>query len=233
MRPHPRGSSVGDPAASPGRRPERGRGIVYARSTTIRARPESIDDGIAYIRNEVIPMLSQIEGCTGFSLIVDRESGRCVATTSWETQEAMRASNERLTPTRERAAQMLGGEFEVEEWEVALMHRDHRTSESTCARSTWVEADPADADLGLDVLRRMVLPRLEGIDGFCSMSLLLNRETGRSVVTATWDSRAAMEASREPVNELRSSYADEARARVVDVCEFELVEAHLRVPELV
>src|SRR6202161_4640502 len=80
---------------------------MYARSTTIQAQPSSIDAGVAHVRDEVMPALTQIDGCVGLSLLVDRESGRCIATTAWENEAAMRARAEqprtRAAETRRRA----------------------------------------------------------------------------------------------------------------------------------
>ena len=45
---------------------------MHARSTTIRGRPELIDDGIAFCRDEVLPMCREMPGCVGLSLIADR-----------------------------------------------------------------------------------------------------------------------------------------------------------------
>ena len=83
--------------------------IVYARSTTIQAQPLSIDIGIAHVRDVVMPALQEMNGYVGLSLLVDRQSGRCIATSAWETMEAMRASAERVAPVRDRAALMFDG----------------------------------------------------------------------------------------------------------------------------
>lgn len=58
---------------------------MYARSTTIEAQPLSVDIGIAHVRDVVMPALQEIDGCVGVSLLVDRQSGRCIATSAWET----------------------------------------------------------------------------------------------------------------------------------------------------
>jgi len=77
------------------------------------------------------------------------------------------------------------------------------------------------------------LPQIEGLDGFCSASFMLNRTTGRAVSSACFESAAAMEASREQANRIRSAGTQQANAAVLEVCEFELAVAHLRVPEMV
>lgn len=68
--------------------------IVYARSTTIQAQSECIDTGIAHVRDVVMPALQGMDGCIGVSLLVDRQSGRCIATSAWETRKpCMQAGN--------------------------------------------------------------------------------------------------------------------------------------------
>jgi len=110
---------------------------MYARSTTIQGQRSSIDAGIAHLRDSVMPAVEGIDGCVGLSLLVDRTSGRCTATTSWESKEAMRASEESIRTIRDRAAQLFGGSAQVEEWEIAAMHREHRASEGACVRANW------------------------------------------------------------------------------------------------
>ena len=134
---------------------------MYARSTTIQAQPSSIDDGIAFVRDTVMPALEGMDGFVGVSLLVDRQSGRCIATSAWESEEAMRASSEAVRSVREQATQAFGGTADVEGWEIAVLHRDHRSSEGACVRSTWVKVDPDQIDQGLELYRTTVLPALE------------------------------------------------------------------------
>ena len=208
---------------------------MYARSTTIQAQPSSIDAGVAHVRDEIMPALRDIDGCVGLSLLVDRQSGRCIVTTCWDSEDAMRASEERVRSIRDRAADEFGGigSPTVEEWELAVVHRDHRSGQGACARVTWVTSDPAQTDQNIEYYKAAVLPDMESLEGFCSTSLMVNRTSGRAVSCASFDSREAMDRNREQSNALKNQKIQEAGVAEADEHEFELVLAHLRAPELV
>ena len=74
---------------------------MYARSITFHGRPSNIDAGISFVHNEVWPTLEQIDGCRGISLLVDRDTGHCIATTSWQSEETMAAAMAPTRPLRE------------------------------------------------------------------------------------------------------------------------------------
>ena len=205
---------------------------VYARSTTIKAQLPSIDAGIAHIRDEVLPALQQLDGFVGLSMMVDRGSGRCIATSAWASEDAMRESADQVGPIRNRAAEILGGSAEVEEWDIAVMHRDHPTHDGAGIRTAWFQTDPAGVDAAIDIYKTDALPRTEELDGFCSASFMVNRSTGRAVSSVCFESRAAMEASRETADRIRTAGTGRANATVLEVCEFDLALAHLRVPEM-
>jgi hypothetical protein len=206
---------------------------VYARSTTLEARPECIDAGIAHLRDQALPALQQIDGCVGLSLLVDRESGRCIATTSWETQHAMQLSAEQVRPVRDQAAQTFGAVPTVDEWEIAVLHRDHRSGPGACVRATWLTVRPHQFDRAIQFYRESVLPAVEELDGFCSASLLLDRSSWRAVASSTFDSAEAMQRNGDRARSLRTARLRDLGADQLDVGEFELVIAQLRVPELI
>lgn len=205
---------------------------MYTRSTTIAAQPSSIDAGIAHVRDEVMPALQDMAGCFGVSLGVDRQSGRCIATSAWETEEATRASADQVTPIRDRAAEMFGGTADIDQWEIAALHRDHRSADGAGVLVTWVKVPPDRVDQGIEYYKSSVLPQLEDLDGFCSASLLVDRASGRAVSATTFDSRDAMERNRDQITALNARSMPEAGAEERDECEFELALAYLRVPEL-
>ncbi|MGH3863556.1 hypothetical protein [Actinokineospora sp.] len=206
---------------------------MFARSTTVQGHPQNIDAGIANIRDQVIPTLRDLDGFVGISFLADRQSGRCIATTAWETEEAMRTSEPKLRTLREQAAEVLGARPQVDEWEIAVLHRDHTSRSGACVRATWIRFDAAQADQAIQTYKMTALPAMEEFDGFCSASLLIDRDEGIAVSSVTYDSPEAMERARTQADTLRMASAEEAGVEILEVVEFELALAHLRVPEMV
>ncbi|MFF0611092.1 hypothetical protein ACFYUD_20770 [Nocardia tengchongensis] len=208
---------------------------MFARSSTMQARLSSIDAGIAFMRDEVMTELAGMPGWVGLSLLVDRDSGRCIVTTAWETEDAMHDSASRVRPLRNRARDVFGGDGPlIEEWDIALLHRDHHAGAGACARVTWSRSDDPDRyDSSINVFRTYALPAMEQMDGFCSASLMVDRSSGRGVSCAIFDSAEAMDRNRQEAAEMREKATSQAGITVTEVSEFELALAHLRVPELV
>jgi heme-degrading monooxygenase HmoA len=206
---------------------------MYARSSTFTDKPSAIEPAIALVRDEVMPAVTAMAGCTGLSMLVDRESGACIVTTAWESEEALRGSASAVAPLREQAERLFGGRAQVRSWEIGLLHRARFVGDGACARITWTRTDPARVQDLIDVFRMQTLPRIEELPGFCSTSLLVDRTTGAGVLTAIYESREAVDGSRQAVQGLRADALDRSSSELVDVTEMEVVLAHLRVPETV
>jgi hypothetical protein len=59
-----------------------------------------------------------------------------------------------------------------------------------------------------------------------------DRQTGMSVLTATYDDRSSLEGSAETVRGMRERFTQETGSEVMDMAEMELAIHHLRVPEM-
>ena len=95
---------------------------MHARVTTLQVDPSKIDDVVAGLRDNDVPRFEQMEGFKGFTLLVDRDSGKVSGTTFWESQEAMEATEEEVKDARQRAAETGGASDEphVYRFEVAV-----------------------------------------------------------------------------------------------------------------
>jgi quinol monooxygenase YgiN len=206
---------------------------MYARSTTITADPMRMDDGIADVHDNVMPAVLDMDGCIGLSMLCDRDSGRCIVTTAWADEVAMAASRDPVRAMRDRTTDMLGGgRPEIQEWEVAAMHRLHPADDDACARVTWTRADPASMERTVDAFRMAMIPRMDDVPGFCSLSLMIDRQTGLGSLTAVYTDRRAMDASRDHVMDMRQDFSRQMDMEVTMVEELDLALHHLRIPEM-
>jgi heme-degrading monooxygenase HmoA len=206
---------------------------MYARTNTVRGDPKAIDESVAYIRDEVMPLVQGMDGCIGVSMLADRDSGRCIVTTAWRTEEAMRASEEGVRASRERAAQIFGAMPEVAMYEIAVMHRLHETGDGARTRVIWGSTDPARMDDMLSSFRMTMIPKMEELAGFASCAMMVDRSTGRTALTVTYDSADAMQRASDRAKQLRAEAPTPIWMTIDEVAEFDLVIAHLRVPETV
>jgi len=74
-----------------------------------------------------------------------------------------------------------------EEWEIAVLHRDHRSNTFLCA-ATWVKVSPDQIDRGIDSTRRLSCPHSRSSTDFAVPACC---STGVPVVpsaSATFDS---------------------------------------------
>jgi heme-degrading monooxygenase HmoA len=94
---------------------------VHARLSTFEGSPDQIDESLRQVREEVLPQAKQMDGFKGMIILGDRQSGNSRSITFWESEEAMRASEEAANRLREESAEA-GGEtiVGVERYEVGL-----------------------------------------------------------------------------------------------------------------
>ncbi|WP_310528668.1 antibiotic biosynthesis monooxygenase [Nocardioides sp.] len=206
---------------------------MHARSTSIAGDPIQIDACIRYVRDDVMPEVTAMDGCLGLSLLANRDTGRVIATTSWSSEDAMQATDGVVSPMRDRACEIMGGEATVDEWEIAVMHREHDAREGSWCRVTWLRCEPADVESTIDFFKDFVMASMEGMEGFCSASLMVDRATGQCCGTSRFETRADLEATRDMARGLRERRSRLRGVEFTDIDECEVAIAHLRVPELV
>ncbi|OMC04013.1 hypothetical protein A5735_06410 [Mycolicibacter heraklionensis] len=205
---------------------------MFARATSIHAHPSFIDEGITHVRGVVMPALADTEGCAGMSMLVDRDAGRCIITSSWLDEDTLRASEARAEHLRDRATAIFHATAEVSRWEIAAVRREHRSRRHAGVRVTWLRTDPEVCERMIDTYRLALMPELEDLHGFCSTTLLVDRHSGRAVSSVSFDDRAALVASRSGEQAIWARAVNDAGAEILEVAEFDLAIAHLNVPEM-
>jgi quinol monooxygenase YgiN len=205
---------------------------LYARSTSIRGNPDDIEKGVAYLRDEVLPKMQQAEGCIGLSVLADHDGGRCIVTTAWADQRAMRATAEEDRTVQDHLMQTVGGHHvDVAQWEIAILHRDRPSGDGAGAQVSWTRIALPHVDDLLAAYRSNLMPKLQELPGFCSLSMMVDRRQGRTVSVTSFETREALGLVRRHARSLREQFARAMGAQIVDVAEMDLAIAHLRAPE--
>jgi heme-degrading monooxygenase HmoA len=98
---------------------------MHARVSTYQGPPnvtqEQVDEADRYDRENVLPAARQMEGFKGAITLLDRQSGKALSVTLWESEEAMRASEQEANRLRQESAEAANETIEnVERYEVGL-----------------------------------------------------------------------------------------------------------------
>jgi heme-degrading monooxygenase HmoA len=95
---------------------------MHARVSTLQMDPSQIDAAVGGLESRDLPEIEQMDGFKGLTLMADRESGKAVVVSFWESEDAMRESEEQVKDARQRAADAGGasGDPQVERFEVVL-----------------------------------------------------------------------------------------------------------------
>jgi heme-degrading monooxygenase HmoA len=94
---------------------------MHARVTTMEGTSERLDEGLREIREDVLPQLQQQDGFKGFVVFDNRQNGKLIGFSLWESEQAMRASEEVADRTRRESAGVMDDTIAgVERYEVAL-----------------------------------------------------------------------------------------------------------------
>ncbi|HET9722588.1 MAG TPA: hypothetical protein VFR44_01955 [Actinomycetota bacterium] len=92
---------------------------MFARATRIKSPSGQLEARMHLTREELIPAASRLDGFEGGVWLVDREAGRFLSVTFWQSEEQLRESEEAIGRLRELAMIEVGGTVEsVERYEV-------------------------------------------------------------------------------------------------------------------
>jgi heme-degrading monooxygenase HmoA len=95
---------------------------MHARVNRIEASPERIDDAARRFKETIVPLLQGLDGFRGCVALANRSTGTNIAISYWETEEAMRASEDAVRQPRADAADAAEARSEpiVERFEVLV-----------------------------------------------------------------------------------------------------------------
>jgi hypothetical protein len=93
------------------------------RATWVKVPPDQMDQGIEYYKASVLSQLEDLDGFCSASLLVDRASGRGVASTTFDSLDAMERNRDQATALKIASMREAGvEELDECEFELALAH---------------------------------------------------------------------------------------------------------------
>lgn len=100
---------------------------MHARVSTFQGPtdPQQVEEGLRHARETILPQARQMDGFKGVIGLLDRQSGKSLTVTLWESEQAMRTSEEEANRLRQESASATSETVEgVERYEVAFFEVD-------------------------------------------------------------------------------------------------------------
>ncbi|MET9905345.1 hypothetical protein ABZZ74_00770 [Streptomyces sp. NPDC006476] len=201
---------------------------MFVRTVYVTGDPAQVDTAIRALNSQGRDLLEERPGYRGSGIFVDRELGKLLAVSWWQTEEARRNSDEVMRERRGSLLEPFAATTAVENYEALVFHQVRQPAQGGGLRLTRLELDPMDADLLADTFRSSVVPRLETLPGLARASLLVDRQRGRGLVGALFTDRGSLVASRAAQAAARHEGAAKAHVTVTGLEEFEIVFTDVR-----
>jgi heme-degrading monooxygenase HmoA len=172
---------------------------------------KNIDDGVAFVRDNAVPVLQEQKGYRGMTASADRDGGVLGILSLWETEADRDASFGPLAGLRQQGLDVVGGELTVESFEQLVEEMASPPTVGSALMVTRISMDPAKIDENLGFFKSEVVPRISAAPGFLALRNMMDRTTGRGLVGSAWSDQEAMKNAAAQGQARR----DEGRARGV------------------
>ena len=102
---------------------------AFARMFTIEGRREQFEDFAHAGEGKVLPALRRLDGFAGLLVLANRQNGKILVVTLWESEEAMRGCEEASYWFRAFSAEAAGGEVtNVERYEIVFSETENNAA---------------------------------------------------------------------------------------------------------
>lgn len=153
---------------------------------------KNIDDGITFVREQAVPVLKGLKGYRGMTASADRAGGVLGVLSLWETEADRDASFGPLADLRQQGVDVVGGDLEVENFELLVQETAAPPAVGSALMVTRISMDPAKIDENAVFFRSEILPRIKAAPGFLALRNMIDRTTGRGLVGSAWTDQDAM-----------------------------------------
>jgi heme-degrading monooxygenase HmoA len=185
---------------------------------------QDIDEGVRYIRETAVPLLRQQVGFRGTTASADRSVNQLAVLTIWATEADREASESALGKAREELRRTIGGQVEVERYEMVVTEMASPPPVGAALLVQWVSMDPATVDGNIAYFASEVVPQMKAQPGFLAVRHMIDRASGKGVVGTAWTDADSMDAAAAEGEKRRQvaagrgvTFGDRSRREIVFV----------------
>jgi heme-degrading monooxygenase HmoA len=201
---------------------------MFVRSLYITCDPADVGPALDVIAKAVPGMMAEQPGFAGIGVFADRALGKILTGSWWESEQALKDSDEKLRDRREDMLARFVSTITTMNLEAAAYSMPAPAS-SGGFRLQRLACQPDAVDLVVQAFKEVGLPRLRAIDGFEGASLLLDRARGMAGISTIFRDMDALAASRGPQAAIRKAAFEQMKGGVqlIGLEEYEVVELDL------
>jgi len=191
---------------------------MYARVAAFEGRDPSLTDELIERVRERGP--GAAPGARGFLGLLDRERGTALGITFFESEEAIRESEQAFEEMAQHfPAEMRGRRTSVETYEVTIQEGGEGAH---AARVSSLEGSPDRIDESVSKAREETLPTARKLPGWKGVIGLADRNSGQVKLITLWENAEALRATEKQADRLRKQTAESGGQRVTGVDRYEV-----------
>jgi heme-degrading monooxygenase HmoA len=208
-----------------------GAAVLHVRFNLITSDPKMLGDSVTFIQAEVRPRVEGQPGNLGMSLYTNPDLGIAVVESFWVSGDALRASEQVVSPSRHEAVRRAAGTVSVERYRLPVFEREAPLDIGAGLRLTRMDLEPFTVEDAVEAYADTAVPWLADTEGFCSALLLVDRTTGHSIGETIWRSPQALAASRSVAAAVRVDTVASMGCVIRAVEEYGLVFSSAWIPQ--
>lgn len=146
-------------------------------------------EAIAFVRGEIGPKVTALNGSRGFLMALDHTSGAYVAMAAWSDRATLETHDDLVSELVAEATRHLhSGESAIEVFDLAVSLIVKPLRIGYWGRLVRIQVPAAESDRAAQRFRDTFVPGHDGDDGLAAISLLLNPDTGAGFAASWYDS---------------------------------------------
>lgn len=182
--------------------------------------PDIAETARRLFREQFLPEMQKLQGFAGTIQLGDMDARRGVGIVLFDSEDALRAGDEKLNAMSPPAEMGDTRRTGVEMYEVTI---NELGQDAGAARLSRMRGSADKIDETVRFAEESILPAVRRIEGARGALGLADRKTGDVTIITFWESPEAMRASEQEADRLRSQTAEKSGGTITGVERFDAV----------